>query len=439
MSLLGVAAMAAALLTACGDGDAKPVSSAVGQSCVRTADCASGLSCIANVCYKTAPPVGGQAGGASVPAGPVLGSEGESCTSRRDCTDGLGCFNNRCTSTDTSGEAGAPNVGVTLGSRGETCRVNGDCSTGLACLPGPVMGVGVCDLESYGIKPTGLSCTGECLADSDCYQLPISLHTATIKSCEDVAQAIEANAYDCAAPVPAAKALCFQLATYCGYTAKSMVWSCDKDTNSCVYQAACTVAAGTDAPEGCPSVSRLHSLAGLTCNPDTLTCVGATVVATCTTSAKCEGKQIADGAIGDVCSAGECTCYAGNKQCYRKCARDIDCANGLVCDTKKTHLCVSNGDCETNAECALLHHSLAFQCVAGECAQACKTDHECSNSGLNGSMFNGNVCGVDGFCASVAADCVDGTQCPTLEGGQKPFCVPVAVSDGTAPHSGVTD
>src|ERR1700755_763493 len=96
MSLIGAAGMAAALLIGCGDNDAKPASSKAGQSCVRTADCADGLSCIANVCYAGSP--AGEAGQGATP-GPVLGGEGESCTSRRDCADGLACFNQRCTAT----------------------------------------------------------------------------------------------------------------------------------------------------------------------------------------------------------------------------------------------------------------------------------------------------------------------------------------------------
>ncbi len=442
MSLIGATSMALALLVGCGDDDAKPASSQAGQSCVRTADCADGLSCIANVCYKTPPVTGGEGGEPSTPVGPVLGGEGESCTSHLDCAAPLGCFNNRCTDTASSGDGGEPGTsapGVTLGSRGESCAVNGDCSKGLVCVPtAAIAGTGVCDFSDYGIEPNGMTCSGECLADSDCYQLPIALHTATVKSCEDIADAISANAYDCAAPVPAAKTLCFEQATYCGYKTTSKTWTCD-DNHACVYNTACVVAAGSDVPTGCPSVSRLRSLAALTCNPDTLKCVGPTAAAGCTTDAKCEGKQVFDSLIGDLCTAGECTCYAGNKQCYRKCARDIDCGAGQTCDTKKSKLCIPSAACDTDAQCAVANGNVAYKCKqdTNTCAEACDTDRDCSGSGIN-TPFNGRVC-VDKFCQSVAADCSETTQCAPLLGGLKPFCVEVAPAAGTTVSSSVTD
>src|SRR4051812_21303593 len=118
MSLIGATSMALALLVGCGDDDSKPATSKAGQSCARTADCAEGLSCIGNVCYKTAPPPsGGEAGDSSVnpPAPPPRGGEGESCNSRLDCAEPLGCFNNRCT-VSASGEGGATGgTGIQLG------------------------------------------------------------------------------------------------------------------------------------------------------------------------------------------------------------------------------------------------------------------------------------------------------------------------------------
>ena len=238
MSLIGAATMSLALLAGCGDDDAKLASSQAGQSCVKTADCADGLSCIANVCYKTAPPTGGEAGGSATPVGPVLGSEGESCTSRRDCTEGLGCFNNRCTATASNGDGGAPSTGIELGARGETCRVNGDCSKGLVCIPSTTStGTGICDTADFGIEPTGMTCGGECNEAADCCQFPVLLHTATIRSCEDIADAIAAGPIDCAAPATAnAELLCFEQATYCECGAKT--WACTNNAcgeDSCVH------------------------------------------------------------------------------------------------------------------------------------------------------------------------------------------------------------
>ncbi len=446
MSLVGAASMALALLVGCGDDDVKPASSQAGQSCVRTADCASGLSCIANVCYKTAPQTGGDAGdGSTTPVGPVLGGEGESCTSRKDCTDGLSCFNNRCTDTASSGEGGAPATtpGNDLGTRGESCRVNGDCSKGLVCVPdASFSGTGICDVADFGITPTGLKCTGECVTAADCCQLPIALHVGAIQSCQDIDDSITTNMYDCAAPAtPTAKTLCFEKATYCNCGAKT--WSCS-DQNTCVYGTACVVAAGLDVPTGCPSYSRLNpiatALSGLTCNPDTKKCVGATAPAGCAKDADCVGGQIADGIAGDVCSKDECTCYAGDKQCYRKCSRDIDCATGKKCDDKSS-LCVPDDECVSDAQCAYRAGNLASKCNkdSGKCGLSCVVDRDCTGTGLNGTVYTGMVCGADGFCASVANECVKDTQCPATLGALKKFCVETVTAGGTTVSSSITD
>ncbi len=444
MSLVGAASMALALLAGCGDDDAKPVSSQLGQSCVRTADCAEGLSCISNTCYKGGTATGGEGGGTTGPTPPVLGGEGESCTSRLDCKADLGCFNNRCTAAEPVGDAGASGgvtPGVTLGSRGESCSVNSDCGKGLVCVPTAGIGAGVCDLADFGIKPTGLTCAGECTADADCYQFPIQLHTATVKSCEDIDDAITKQGLDCGAdPVaPAAKLLCFEQATYCGYKKASRVWTCDTDAHACVYNVSCDPLEGYDAPTGCPTYSRLNTLVGLSCNPDTKKCVGPTAAVGCTSDTKCNGVQVVDSVLGDVCAPGECTCYSGDKQCYRKCARDIDCGANRVCDTKTTNLCVPDSQCDSDAQCANANHSLAYKCNSGTCAQACTSDHDCSGTGL-ASAFNGRICSA-GFCTSVANDCTEGgTQCaPLVPGGLKPFCVPTSMTAGTTVSSSVTD
>jgi hypothetical protein len=445
MSLIGAASLGAALLAGCSDNDAKPASSKAGESCVRTADCADGLSCIANVCYaKNSKPTGGGAGETNTPVGPVLGTEGETCSSRLDCAEGLGCFNQRCTTppTDNPGEGGAPSTGVDLGARGESCRVNGDCSKGLVCIPSSLTaGTGVCDLAEYGIAPTGKKCGGECLTATDCCQLPTALQADPIKSCKDIDDAITTQAIDCATTaVVSALKLCFEKATYCtGCSATT--WACTD--NTCVYKPACVVAAGFDAPTGCPTNSRIHTL-GLSCNPDTLKCVGATAAAACTTDASCLAKPVVDRSLTsmDVCAAGECTCYAGDHQCYRKCARDIECAVGSACDTK-AHVCISADACSSNSECAVLHSSLDYECNkgTGTCAKVCSSDHDCSPSGHGTPTFNGMVCGADGFCASIASDCTDDTQCPALfPSSLKTFCVdaPAGVAGGVV-SSAISD
>jgi len=437
VSLIGATSMAMALLVGCGDDDVKPaqVTSKVGQSCTKTADCESGLSCIDNVCYKTPPQAaGGGAGETQVlpPEPPVLGGEGESCSSRLDCAEPLGCFNNRCTMGST-GEGGAPSgPAIQLGARGESCRVNGDCEKDLICVPSALTGTGVCDIADFGIEPTGKICGGECLEDADCCQLPIALHTATITSCADIADQIKSGSIDCAAPAtPTAKTLCFEQATYCD--CDDDTWSCTD--NACVYGVACVVAAGADVPTGCPSYSRTRSLAALTCNADTLTCVGPQA-APCTNDKSCDTKPVFD-RPGDVCGVGECTCYSGNKQCYKKCARDIDCGANQACDSK-TKLCAPSGTCTSDSYCAVLKGSTDFKCNDGNCVRACRVDRDCSPSGILGNnAFNGQVCGADGFCASVSMDCDENTQCP-LTNGLKTFCVDKPEESG-AFSSAITD
>ena len=440
ISLIGATSMALALLVGCGDDDAKPVTSKAGQSCTRTADCDSGLSCISNVCYTAPPATGGSGGEGSVtpPVPPMLGGEGESCASRLDCAEPLGCFNNRCTVSE-MGEGGAKgSIGIQLGTRGESCRVNGDCAKDLACVPSALTGSGVCDIANFGIEPTGLTCSGECTKAEDCCQLPIAMQTAEIRSCKDIADSIAALSVDCDEPAAGTPArLCFQQATYCA--CDDDTWSCDEDTHACVYGVACVPTAGMDVPTGCPSQSRLHSLAALTCNADSETCVGATPAAGCSNDKSCEGKQVVDSSVGDLCTEGECTCYAGNKQCYRKCARDIDCGAMQVCDTAKTKLCVPDAACVTDSQCAIANHNVAFKCNEGTCAQACDSDLDCSASGLGGA-FTGRVCGADKFCASVTFDCNEESQCaPLTAGGLKPFCVTPASVAGAGVASSITD
>src|SRR6478609_5715726 len=430
MSLIGMTSMALALLVGCGDDDNKPVTSREGQSCTRTADCDPGLSCIGNVCYKMAPAAGGGGGGANL-VPPPLGSEGQSCTSRLDCKAGLDCFNNRCTS-PVSGDAGSSSTaGPQLSTRGEACRVNSDCDSGLVC-----MATGICDLESFGVTPTGLTCSGECLTAEDCCQLPLALHTTSIRSCQDIADAIDTGSIDCDAPADAAASkLCFEADTYCNCGKNT--WACDEDTHACIYGGDCDPDVGLDVPTGCPSHSRLNNISARTCNPDTKSCVGVALSTACKDDKSCLGKQVVDSSIDDVCTAGECTCYSGNKQCYRKCARDIDCGGGQVCDAKQK-VCKPDAACVTDSQCAIANHNVAFKCNGGTCAQSCTTDRECSPSGVSG-QFAGRVCS-EGFCTSVAQDCNEDSQCaPVTVGGLKPFCVTPPPSASDTVSSAITN
>jgi len=439
MSLIAAAGMAAALLVGCGDNDAKPTPSKAGQSCARTADCADGLSCIANVCYASSSGgSGGQAGTASAP-GPVLGGIGESCTSRLDCSTGLACFNQRCTNATSAGEGGAPSMpSAQLGDRGETCRVNADCSTGLICVPGYITsGIGQCDLAKYDYPaPSGMSCVGECKTAADCCELPPAAHTATINSCSDLVALIGGE--DCSSSTisPTVAQYCFMQSVYCDCAKNT--WSCDANSR-CQYTAKCTVTGATTG--GCPSYTR-GNFTVPACDTKAQKCQTAASAA-CTKDTDCdEGVYTADTEL--LCSKGECTCYSGG--CYNKCAQDIDCAPGRVCDAKKTKLCVPQTGCTTDLDCAV-GNRVGDKCVDGACKRPCTNDHDCSGSGLvTGAPFNGTVCSAAGYCESIQGECTDDAQCKTalpgstnLATGVKAFCVKTPTATTTSVMSAITD
>jgi hypothetical protein len=200
-------------------------------------------------------------------------------------------------------------------------------------------------------------------------------------------------------------------------------------------------------------VSRLGTPTGTICSATKKCEVPA--AAGCTTDASCATLPVADRALAssDVCSAGECTCYAGNHECYRKCARDIECAGGSTCDTA-SHVCISSPSCTTNEQCAVKNGSLDYECnkATGACAKVCTGDRDCSPTGhglaagaIGTGSFNGMVCGADGFCASIATDCSDDSQCntPAFVGAlpqMKTFCVDApAVAVVGAVSSAISD
>jgi len=257
--------------------------------------------------------------------------------------------------------------------------------------------------------------------------LPLNVQTQLdVKSCEDVTAAIALNAVDCSvalAPSTLGARLCGADADYCsGCTATT--WKCTD--NACVYNVACTVAAGMDNVKGCPTYTRLGNTSPA-CNTKALKCTGNAIAAVgCTTDASCTGVVVADSEGIDTCSDGECTCYTATRGCYRKCERDIECATGKTCDTT-TNVCVPSDTCTTDTQCALAHDDIDFKCNKGTCAQSCTTDRNCSPTGSNNEEeefagFNGMICGADGFCASVVGDCVDDSECGVI-GGLKTFCI----------------
>ncbi len=469
-SIFGLALSLSAAIVACsGDDDDKNTSSsgtpsAQGESCARTADCASGLVCLDNVCEKKATgssggnagnegvggstggkssggkggssgaPTAGSAGkagsaGSATVAPPVLGGEGESCTRAADCEMGLHCFNQRCTQTETTGAGGEGGMGsnpppsVRLGQQGETCTLSSDCADGLSCLPDTIGIIGVCTATTSGITPTGMDCHAECKQPTDCCELPPSVLTDLgIKSCADLADAL--TGIDCTDP-GAAASKCFVQATYC-QCAKD-TWDCT-DAGTCVYMASCTNSSVTT--DGCPSRSRSDLELTPTCNTDHQ-CAPEAVPATCAKDADCTGKAVADSA-GDTCTAGECTCYKASGGCYRKCASDLDCAEGLNCDGK-SHLCVTPPECTTDLQCQTKLHSINGTCTADNvCKTSCVTDLDCNS--LTTALTR--VCGSDHTCQALG--CSSDAEC-TSTAGVHMFCSDVLTPDtGTTVSSAIT-
>jgi hypothetical protein len=474
-SLFGIALCMSAAVVACsGDDDdnSEPAQtpSDIGQSCTRTADCKSPYVCIDQVCEKkgtagnagegnqgtggstggTSPTAGkggtagtfgnggkpGTAGTGSVTPPPVLGGEGESCTRAADCETDLHCFNQRCTKTETTGAGGEGGMGSVappipkLGQEGETCALSSDCDTGLACLPGgagtiPNEGfVGVCTKANSGITPTGKDCHAECVAPEDCCQLPPSLLTSSMKSCADLAKALDG--VDCVGSPGSFAEQCFIQAAYCA--CDKSTWKCNE--GSCEYAAACQSSGLTI--NGCPLASRTDRALISTCTDGH--CQAAAVTPVCTADADCDTQQVADD-VGDRCSPGECTCYKSAGLCYRKCSSDLNCAAGKVCDTK-AHLCMAAPECSEDVTCQTIKQNVNAACQNGACVVTCDNDLNCNTDLTTGLA---DVCNTNHVCEPIG--CSDDSQCVTTTNPSLHlFCTTKLTTDTTGgPSSAVTD
>jgi hypothetical protein len=462
LTLFGMALCVGTTLVACGGDDDAPAPAAKpsgeGQSCARTADCASKLVCVDQVCQKSGSSSGGNAGtdgsggtggstggtggkggtsgkggtGGSTPA-PVLGGEGESCTRAADCETGLGCFNQRCVSDGSmmggGGEAGSggvvPPPAPPLGRIGETCVLPSDCAAGLTCVPGGVEAgnLGICSITNSGLTATGKTCFAECETDEDCCELPLEIQAAlTIKSCADLDDLL--SGVDCMDPGSFAPQ-CFAQSTYC--TCGTSTWRCT--SGSCVYNAVCEADGLTTL--GCATYSRSGRLLPTTCVDGD--CGTIAVDPICSSDAECETLTVADDPY-DTCSPGECTCFGGTGNCYRKCAENIDCAVGFVCDTA-TDVCVAAPECDNDFDCQRDNRDVDWFCTDnGACAEACSNDLDCNE----GDISDGGLVSVcnDNLCMPLG--CQDNDDCTALP--VRMFCdTPPAVSTtAVVPRSAIT-
>jgi hypothetical protein len=463
MICLAVSAFSvAAIATGCSDDDKNTgTPSAKGESCTRTADCKSGLVCIETTCVtgpgsnnpdggKPSTPAsgtGGTAGSAGTGGAPtttppaVLSGQGESCTRRADCESGLACVLQTCTSSGTptgnDADGGTTKPLPTLGQRGESCQSVRDCADDLSCIPRPGVASGICDIEEYGLTPTGKVCGGDCTAAKDCCELPtgvliddpIAGTFTAVSSCADIVElALGGDASICdATPSPAKDPACFYYKTYCDCAANT--WTCTN--NSCVYSAKCSHDGNVF--KGCPTRTRTGAGTGAaTCDTTADKCQP--LASGCDTAADCETNPVADDS-SDTCETDECVCVAN--KCYRKCDEDLDCPAHYSCDTKQK-VCTPSPACTEATQCARTLGDIRATCTSGKCVLPCTTDHDCSPSGIpqGGGAFNAQVCGKDGTC--VALGCATDDECET-QSGLKTFCIdPRPTPPGTI-RSAITD
>jgi hypothetical protein len=430
--------------------------SKAGESCASSGDCDTGLACYSQICATGPIVVAGQDAGTVVVAPdagtvtptPVLSQEFESCSKHSDCVDPLYCVDQACTRTAPKGTTPKPpGNNTSYGQRGETCTTAADCATGLACLAltsgTGAPGLGRCDIQDYGLTPTGKTCAAECQQNIDCCELPVgttdSVGTA-LHSCQDLVAILGNNPSGCQNDL-AHQRECFLWNTYCNCQATNP-WVCDPSSGRCSYTATCQANARPDLPNGCPSLSRGAYPLVTFCSASK--CAYPAPIG-CASDGDCVGQPVVDDA-SDTCSTNECICNADDVSCYRKCAIDLDCAAGFTCDTSK-HLCRAAGSCDNDAFCTFLKGDVTAKCVQvtgatyKTCEIPCATDHDCSNSGLNAgasasdpNRFNGFVCYQD-VCTPVGcssdADCFKVITVGTDMEAIKMFCE-------TPPSTGTT-
>jgi hypothetical protein len=330
---------------------------------------------------------------------------------------------------------------------GQECGSTADCGSGLECVPFPgSAGGGVCDLSSYGLTPTGKSCSGECESAADCCEMPVGVTLATpngtkveIHHCEDIVSLVlQGNTSICSNEPSADSATgigCFYYQTYCQCAAST--WTCN--ANLCSYTGACSLSAANQFG-GCPSQTRTGAPLVTSCDTTANTCSLET--SGCSSNSDCSnGTAVADTA-GATCRDGDCACFDGG--CYLTCASNLDCQTGFVCDTGGTKLCKLAPGCTTNDDCAADLHDVRAQCTNGACGIPCMDDHDCSPSGAIPGLgpFNGTVCGSMGICEAVG--CSSDQDCagaPAPDGGApvQTFCVtPASGSASSTVHSSIT-
>jgi hypothetical protein len=427
-SLATLAAAVAALgvsIAACSttNNNAVEHSSALGESCLTTADCSSGV-CVANTCVAAASAEGGM--------GTSSGGSDSGGTS-----SGMASSSGGSSSGAVVPEAAPPHLGV----RGDVCSSTSDCGPSLDCIYTGA-GVGICDLATYnlGAAATGKTCTGECNTAADCCDLPVDVVIGGTEyhHCNDIKNQVIGAANCPTAPDATALGVgCFYYNTYCGTCGSA--WACT--ASQCIYNATCT--ASGPGIGGCPDETRTGRFLSSTCS--TTGVCGGTGAGTCMASSDCAGRAYVafPGEVSGTCRApgatgtNDCVCQAGS--CYLGCSKDLDCATGYTCDTT-TSLCKVAGSCQTDAQCAVSQGNILSKCVSGSCTRPCQTDHDCSRfSGVVGT-FSGSVCN-SGTCqvlgCTMDSDCnITSASNPT---GVHLFCTGPATAAAAPEVSAITN
>lgn len=397
----------------------------------------------------------GGCGGTSISAYPAGGSGlHESCTRTLDCTAHLLCIEGTCVTgpysppvvdAAVSTDASPPPPDAPAAVLGQGCASSADCASGLTCVPSTLGGLkgGVCDLASFGIVPTGKTCSGECATAADCCELPPSAATAVYRytdagtysyahTCADLLAAIGGDPSVCvpgvSGPPTYLPTACNLYLDYCGasggHACAAGTWACTN--NMCSYTGSCTVGSTTTSLFGaCPTLTRANRSLSLKCvaadGGSTGTCIGPAT--TCAVDADCLGRAPSDYPYYYYyyqyyqCTGTDCACYAGS--CYYACNSTLDCGAGYACDST-SRVCKQVG-CTPGAAgdsyCKAQMSKASAQCVTsgagvGTCVIACNNDHDCSqySGAIPGTTFGGSIC-FNGACTTVANYCGSDADC----------------------------
>jgi hypothetical protein len=412
--------------------------SALGESCTRTFDCANGLVCVANVCYQattaSTSDAGPGDGGSDGATGPHLGLLGESCQITADCESSLACVGGSCRPTSTGATATGKSC-VECQAATDCCELPADLDPSLEAWCAPVTTY----IDSgYYAGTTELECPVGAVGHAALEALS--------PRCQDLLDYMGGNTSLCSsATLPAAGVdsvtygyvyaetglakACSLYMAYC--ECSTSTWACTN--NTCVYTAPCgvgttTVTTTTASTAQCAPETRTGTPLSTTCTvPDggtTGTCGAA--AGQCSTSSDCVGQtgigtsaKCAETDAGD----NDCTCYMSG--CYFTCKSDLDCAGGYTCNTTKS-LCQVAPACTTNDDCIVKYigsaYASQYQCVMGACVQSCTEDIQCGAD---------SVCS-SGACVSVLGGCTTNADC---SGSVQEFCVTTPTTTATTTYT----